>query len=480
MYHYYYAPHPSKRSSARAKARGERGKPTTSTATDEPQQATLPTLDAPTLLLLLELVSALAQAETASQALEEDPLIVIESEPIEVEKEATTQQEPVEPSRPRQKKRLPLVLLVLALCSGVAVLLLVAVPLFTASATVTLIPQSQATSATTRFTLVTTSSANPLHDEVPGRLLSALTVSQARTVATTGRGEQPAQAARGLLTFYNALPAVQTIPAGTLLVGADGVQVVSEQDAVLPAAVPPIEGEQSVPAQALMVGPAGNIAAGDISGACCRAGVFVSNRAFTGGQEARTFPMVSQQDRDGAASLLKSELGASAQAAFMAQVRPGETLLVPRCSPQVTSDQRVGEEATHLTVMVSQTCTGEVYDTEALSRLLTQVVTRQAQRQLGTGYTLTGEVEAMVISSTVTNQRTTLQVKGTGTWSYQFDEAHLQAMARLIAGKSREQAIATLLHLPGVSQVGLTVSGGSNTLPRDARAIHVLVLSQAP
>ena len=75
----------------------------------------------------------------------------------------------------------------------------------------------------------------------------------------TGTGHQQAQAARGLITFYNALPAPQTIAAGELLTGADGVGVVTFQDAVIPAGTLAINGRVTVPAQTVNAGPQGNI-----------------------------------------------------------------------------------------------------------------------------------------------------------------------------------------------------------------------------
>jgi hypothetical protein len=62
--------------------------------------------------------------------------------------------------------------------------------------------------------------------QIEARLLAAHTLTQQVTVPTTGEGHQPALQARGLVTFYNQAPIAQTIPAGMLLSGADGVKVV--------------------------------------------------------------------------------------------------------------------------------------------------------------------------------------------------------------------------------------------------------------
>ena len=77
-----------------------------------------------------------------------------------------------------------------------------------------------------------------------------------------------------------------------------------------------MNGQVSVPAHATSSGPAGNIKAGDIYGPCCRVNVFAANSAFRGGQDARSFPMVTQQDMDGAVTTLKASLTQSVQAAL--------------------------------------------------------------------------------------------------------------------------------------------------------------------
>jgi hypothetical protein len=355
----------------------------------------------------------------------------------------------------------------------------------TASATVTLIPQARAFSITTRLTVVTEGPANPAHHEVPGRLLASLILAQGSTVPTTGTGHQESQAAHGLLTFYNASLDVQTIAAGTTLSTAHGVLIITEQDAVIPAAATlQTNGQVTVPAHAVVAGPAGNISAGAIYGPCCRLNVSVASGPFRGGQDARSYPLVTAQDVNGATATLQTSLQASVQAALQAQLHPNETLLPPICTPQVTSDHPVGDEARQITVTLTQICRGETYQTQALHTLITQMVTAQANKSLGTkGYQLSGDVESQVTPSHLVHGEqqhggVTIEVRGSGTWSYQFDEAYLHSIATRLAGQSRQQATELLLHLPGVSQVAMTISGTETTsLPPDPARIHLVVLA---
>jgi hypothetical protein len=124
-------------------------------------------------------------------------------------------------------------------------------------ATVTIIPKSQQ---------VTLSGTLQL-----GRVLPPLTISQSQTTPTTGKGHQDAQAATGYITLYNGQFQNVTIAAGTILTGASGIEVVTEQDATIPAGNPPSYGQVNVSAHAIRPGVRGNILAYDINQACCAA-----------------------------------------------------------------------------------------------------------------------------------------------------------------------------------------------------------------
>ena len=65
---------------------------------------------------------------------------------------------------------------------------------------------------------------------------------------------------------------------------------------------PPLFGVVIVSAYAALAGSRGNIAALDIDGLCCAAGVAVKNTAgFSGGQDAQTYTTIRQVDIDGLA-----------------------------------------------------------------------------------------------------------------------------------------------------------------------------------
>ncbi len=387
-------------------------------------------------------------------------------------------------SHPRRVRRRTVgVLAALACVTLVALLIIVfyVVPLLTASVSITLIPVQTPESASSTLSVVLTGTGRSLAaGQVPGRLLSTLTVSGERTVATTGMGHADAQAAHGTLTFYNAALYNQTIPAGTVLTGRDGVEVVTDSDAVIPAASYPTFGQMTIPAHAVQVGPSGNIAAGDVYGPCCRVNVSAISSAFVGGQNARSYPMVTHSDITNAVNTLTGSLTGSVQAALGTQVHADETLITPvPCTSQIHSSASVGEEATQVTVQVSETCSGETYTTQAVQTVMTQQVTQVAQTRLGTGYTREGAIEVTVQHvqvQTGPHGGLILQVTGMGVWAYQFTDAQLATLATRLVGMSRQQATAVLLTTPGVSQVAIPAT--IDTLPADASHIHVLVWYQ--
>jgi len=356
-----------------------------------------------------------------------------------------------------------------------AVLLLVSSLILAAPVTVTIIPTSSTMTTMMQVTLST--GDHPVPGSLAGRALPMLSLTQRLTVPTTGTGHQTAEPGHGLVMFYNAAPQVQTILAGTLLTGKDGVEVVTEADAVIPAGTLATNGQVSVLAQAVNVGPGGNIAAGDLYGACCREGIYVQNTAaFTGGHDAYSYPMVTAQDIERAKATLRTSLMQSVQAAFAAELTSSEALIIPiPCQETSYGNAVVGQDATSVTIGVSETCSDIAYDTHMLTVLATQRLQVQTAQHLGTRYTLTGQVTTVITKTTARGTTLLLTVKATGTWAYQFSLSDLQHLAQIIAGKSDTEATRLLTGQPGVSQVEMNTSG---TLPADASHIHVLVVEQ--
>jgi hypothetical protein len=261
----------------------------------------------------------------------------------------------------------------------------------------------------------------------------------------------------------------QTVAAATILTGADGVRIRTDAPVVVPAGNPPRFGIVMVPAHAVQTGPAGNIAAYDVNGLCCAAGIAVKNTtAFTGGQNARDYPAVTQRNLESVAKSLTLALTKSAQDTFRAQVRPDEQETgSTQCTPAIRADHPVGSESSQVTVAVSVTCQGEVYDAQAAKVLAATQLAQQVMKQLGPGYSSVDGVSTTITQVRLLNaHRGTLvvTVQAEGILSYQFSADRLHAISRLIAGKSTGQAKARLLGMQGVRAATIALTGGSSSL----------------
>ena len=106
---------------------------------------------------------------------------------------------PAPSARPmRHRRRIMLMLLLGCVCLAllsVLVALWWVLPALAPSATITIVPVSRLVSTTRTLTIVTGPATSTTADQVAGRLLSQVTMSQQKTVATTGTAQQDAQAA---------------------------------------------------------------------------------------------------------------------------------------------------------------------------------------------------------------------------------------------------------------------------------------------
>jgi len=332
-------------------------------------------------------------------------------------------------------------------------------------ATIILIPKSQTISLNATVQL--------------GQVIPPTTLSQEKTVPTTGKGHQDAKAATGSVTFYNGQFTQVTVPAGTPLAGSDSVQVVTDEDAVIPAASPnpPVFGQVTVSAHVTTTGSQGNIAAYDINQTCCATSILVKNTApFSGGQDARDFQTVTKQDIANAAASLKTTLAQSMQGALTGQVKTGEALVTPTCTPKVSTDHQIGEEATQVKVTLSETCSGVVYTTLDLESKATQLLTAQVIKKLGTGYSLLGDVQVTTTAATVTASHPIIAFSCNGVWVYALSDKAQEHIKDLIKGKTTQDALHLLASQPGIERV--STSWDINTkLPKDTQNIHLVIFA---
>lgn len=199
---------------------------------------------------------------------------------------------------------------------------------------------------------------------------------------------------------------------------------------------------------------------------------------FTGGQDPQTYTAVAQSDINNAASDLESANKPSPQQVLQSQIKPNEQLIgTPQCTPKVSSDHKAGDQATQVTVTVTFTCTGEVYDHDGALMMATNLLMQQAATDPGAGYVLVGKIKAAITTATLGNQGTvTITTTAEGLWAYQFTQAQQQALAHLIAGKSKTEAQQLLAAQTGVASAMIQISSGNGqTLPSDPSKITIVV-----
>ena len=310
---------------------------------------------------------------------------------------------------------------------------------------------------------------------LPAHLFTPLTLTQSQTVPTTGRTHQNATYATGYITFYNALTQQQTIDAGTLLTGADGVQVVTDQIAYIPAAQLPTDGQATVSAHAVNAGSSGNINAGDINGTCCREYILVKNtNPFTGGQNARDYQSVTKADIQIVVNNLSQQFQQTLQEKTMSLAAASETLMQPiPCTTDVSSDHPAGAEATQVTVTLHETCTPVAYNTNDFKSQANNVLSQAATQKYGTGYSLLGNVETSIEKTTLQKSSIIFTVACSGMWAHDFN---VYQLATLIKGKSRQEATMILQKQNGIAHLAMRVSGTkNNALPTDTAQIHFTI-----
>ena len=204
---------------------------------------------------------------------------------------------------------------------------------------------------------------------VQGFQLAPVSKTLKTTVMATGKGHARATPATGMITFYNGAIYTQIISMGTKLTGADGVSVLTDEQAVIPPAaqtIPPAYGHTTVTAHSLIAGANGNIQAGDINMACCVTSVIAQNpSAFTGGANARDFTYLTRQDvTNTTASLLP-----------MLQTQTLSLLPPPQvhssCSTTTSSSPGVGKETQSAQLTVVETCTADSYSVASVAHALT-------------------------------------------------------------------------------------------------------------
>lgn len=350
------------------------------------------------------------------------------------------------------------------------------------AATVTLVPNQQDVEDVYTLQAVT-GTPDPAQNQVAMRQLTYTTPTQNANATATGHNHMPGRAATGTLTFSNGAFNAQTVPAGTMFIGKDGINVVSDVTATIPSgdAATAKVGIVTIAAHTNNIGANGNIAALDINQICCinNGTIFVKNTsAFTGGRDAKDYMFLQQSDVDQVANPLKNSETTQAQNGVQAQLRANESPATSTlCKPNVTTDMPVGDNGKNVTssnVQVSMNCTMAAYDQQAALAIIKPKLQTKANSLLGSNYGLVGNLIINTVTPHVVSQNSAnLDIVVSGLWVYQFSKGTLQGLARQLAGQRLANAQVLLKQQSGVHSA--TIGGVNTVLPADPAMINIVV-----
>ncbi len=340
--------------------------------------------------------------------------------------------------------------------------------------TVTVVTKAQ--EVTGQVTLQVTTGKAQGANQIPGRVIPPITLSVHNTANATGQGHQEPTQANGEITFYNGELQAVTIPSGTAITGADGVTVITNQPANIPAGNPPAYGSITVSAYAEQAGSSGNIASLDINQGIETSILAKNQYPFAGGKDSRNFIYVTKGNMQNAESGLGGTLETSMQGALANQSHPGESIINLPCSTSQSADHQVGEEAQSVTVTESKTCSGIAYNTSQLYQRATALLNQKVP-VITKDFTLVGDPHFTMNKTVATQTMATLTLTTQETWAYVPSNTQQAIIKKALGGLTRDQATHYLLSFPGISQASVT--GEYDKLPRDPRYIHLLFLIPA-
>lgn len=357
------------------------------------------------------------------------------------------------------------------------------------SASITIVPASKALQNTFAIQAVPGTPDKSKHQYQGARYLSSSTTSYSQTVNATGQGTIPGTHASGTVCIDNFdTSAPITLQAGSVYgntyPNAPFFHMVLDATESLPPAPSSSTFSQVCgPAHALEVGTIGNNIFNNNQFGTLTYSVFTnSSLRFTNGKDSQNYVAVQQSDINTAANALINANMPDAQQLLQSQLRAGEQFIGhPSCSPNVRANHRAGDNAPGVTVSVSFTCAGEVFEDSDARSFAAQLLAQQAITQLSSSYAAIGNTVTRIVSEQVTDSQqgtVTIMVDAQGKWLYHFTETQKQSLAKLIVGKQKGEAQSILLEQTGIAQAQIQLSGGNGvTLPTDANRITIVVTS---
>jgi hypothetical protein len=252
-----------------------------------------------------------------------------------------------------------LLIVLVLLMGGLLAALLKVVP----SADIVLVPAAERLQATVHLTAIKDAYPDEKDGVVPAASLSAQVRGEART-ATTGRRFEPSTKATGDVVLINRTSGQVTVPAGSIVSTATGNNVRFQT-----ALEAPLLGgaRATVPIEAVLPGPDGNVRAGTITrleGPLALSVIASNERATAGGNVAQV-GVVTEDDKERLQATLYESLRQKAYEALTEQLPaskfiPADSVVYLALSPTFTPF--VGEVSEELSLSMSVQAVGLVVD----------------------------------------------------------------------------------------------------------------------
>lgn len=332
---------------------------------------------------------------------------------------------------------LGLLLVLLAVGIGLIYALSVVIP----SATITLTPLSEPLQVRVPLTAVLDGATDAAAGVIPARVLSAQVAGEGK-MPTTGRRFEPDAKARGQVIMINRTTREITVPAGTIVATATGnnVRFATTADAPLAPGA-----RATVPIEAVLPGPDGNVRAGTITqieGPLALSVVVANDTPTSGGTMARV-GVVTEDDKAALQAQLFEQLKKEAYERLSEKIGPGtfvppESVTYLALSPTFTPF--VGEVASELTLNMTVQAVGLNVDMAAAQ----QIGLARLQDAMPPGTRLISDTLRFIPGAvSVPDEKTVkFELLAQGTLLRGIDRA---AVRTAVAGLSVEEATAVLM-----------------------------------
>lgn len=287
------------------------------------------------------------------------------------------------------------------------------------------------------------------------------TVTFSASSPATGERFEPDATATGAVLLTNATTVDVIVPTETVLTTIDGVDVVTTEEIVVPAADPfgsLTFGSAEIAVRASAPGPSGNLGAETIYGQLDN-GLFFTNREPLTGGTNRRIVVVSQADIDALQQQARDDLQAQAAVALPAALQPGQRLVAGserRGSIQLSFDRQVGEDATEVRIDASMSVSGQAFNPEEWHQQARKDVESRMQALVGKGQLLIDGSVAVADPAEVPGAGGTAYIVGASARVRSaIDMERLDATRVELRGQSADDAVARIQQIEGVQAVSV-------------------------